>query len=122
MRLFSLCFIAILLFPCGSAMMTIIWSVLAISISLYCQTLLFPGLCITQICFAGFIRTRTLLPIFEGNTNFHRDLFIIINTRVYPYFYIYALEVLSSATDISAREIECNLVHLSLYKNGSVCK
>lgn len=43
-----------------------------------------------------------LLPIFE--TNFHIDLFIIINTRVYPYIYVYALKVLGSARDISAIE------------------
>lgn len=78
------------------------WSVLATSISLHCQTLLFPELSISQICFPGFIRAMLLLPIFE--TNFHIDLFIIINTRVYPYIYVYALKVLGSARDISAIE------------------
>lgn len=67
---------------------------------------LLPELCISQICFPDFIRARILLPIFEANTTFHIDLFvIIIKTRVYPYIYIYALEVLGSATDINGREI-----------------
>lgn len=46
-----------------------------------------------------------LLPIFEANTNFHRDLFVIINSKVYSCIYIYVLEVLGSATVISARDM-----------------
>jgi len=67
--------------------------------------MLFPELYISHLCFPGFIRARILLPILEANTNFHIDLFIIINTRFYPYTYIYALELLGSATDTSAREM-----------------
>lgn len=46
-----------------------------------------------------------LLPVFETNRKFHIDLFIIMNSEVYSCIYIYALEMLSSATAISGRDM-----------------
>lgn len=46
-----------------------------------------------------------LLPILEANTNFHINLFIIINAKVFSFIYIYLLERLSSATVISAKDM-----------------
>lgn len=37
---------------------------------------------------AGFIGVMILLPIFEANTNFHIDLFVIIYSKVYTYLHL----------------------------------
>lgn len=108
-RLFTNVFATVLLFPCGSAMRTPLF-VLAVSISLHCQMHLFPELYIAQmldyVLLRCWLHWRSIfLPIFETNTNFHIDLFIIIDSKVYSYIYIYALEMLDSATVISARDM-----------------
>lgn len=54
---------------------------------------------------AGFIGVMILLPIFEANANFHIDLFVIVNSKVYTYIYIYALDTLGLATVISAKDM-----------------